>query len=644
MQFSISTALMGAMLSSFVLTGAMFYLSLRKFATAALRWWTLGFLFLFSAYVFMLADLQLKNQAAGFLGELCHTLFAIFVFVGAMRLSGRRLSYFLIGILIFSVLVWNVIGTVFNLDFFYWTAPLYFVSGALLIIASVSLMHRSVTRKRKSYILPAIGFFLWGIHKFDYPILRHSDWFPPYGFMISEFLALYLSIILMIMALNRQSERAINQTKRLQYFTEKDALTGIFNRRTLTTVVEKLIKNSNTVLLIAFLDLRNFHEINEGLGQKVGDKVLRLVAHRLTEMEQTNDITARVGGDEFAIVTQLPNEDYGQHTLPNRIRLCLETPLKINEHEIYVDATIGVAYYPRDGLSADEVLESAASALSDARLSGVRFRDFGELHSSDMRQRMNLRRDLHSGLIRNQFSLVYQPQIDLKTRTVYGVEALMRWNHPKYGNVSPAEFIPLAESSEFIIELGEWSLQKAISDIESLENDEFKLRLSVNLSAIQFKHAGLIDMAIRSLTNQKLKAEHIEFEITETTIVHDEQVVADIMSRLQDIGFRFAMDDFGTGYSSLSILKKLPFYLLKIDRTFITDLRLNTDAHSIVDAMIWMAHSLGLKVIAEGVETQDQLDILTNLNCDYVQGYFTGRPMKIQNLREFLLSQKTMTS
>ncbi len=626
MEFSLSTALLGATLSSLVLTGAMSYLAVRPDSTPALRWWTAGFALLFLRYVILIFRLYIDEDLSDVLSESLHVLSALIIFIGTWRMMGRRLPFWpptIIGIVSVS---WTVIAVYWVQDFLWLTLPLYLFAGSALTATGLVMYRQHRREPDQGYWLAAIGFFLWGLHKFDYPFLRPVEWFAPIGFMLSQFATMHLSVVLILIALNRQSRRAERQSHRVRYFSEHDLLTGLPNRRTLTTILDRTMKTSGAPLLVVFLDIRKFHEINEGLGQKIGDQVLRTVARRLYEAGQGYDLVARVGGDEFAIVLRASPEDEALTTLLRRITVDMESPIIIADQEIRISATVGVAYYPRDGQSAEEVMKSAATALNDARRSGVHFRDYGELQSGEMLERMNLRRDLFGALKREEFSLVYQPQFDLQTGQICGLEALMRWNHPHRGAVPPSVFVPIAESTEFILLLGEWVLDQALKDLARLNRAGFFPRLAVNLSAVQFKHAHLTQAILRFLDSAGIAPEALELEITESTVIHDERFVERVMDELHRLGLQFAIDDFGTGYSSLSVLRRLPFDRLKIDRSFVKDMATDDGVKNIVEAIIWMGHSLKLKVLAEGVETDDQLAILKGLGCDEAQGYLLGRP------------------
>lgn len=632
MDFSLSTALLGSLLSSLVLTGAMMYLASRPDATASLRWWTAGFALLFLRYALILLKPYIGETASDFLAESSHALSALIIFVGTARMMGRRLPFWPITLSGAAAVVWTAIAVYWIRDFFWLALPLYFFAGTVLCATGVVMFRQHRRERGQGYGLAAIGFFLWGLHKFDYPFLRPLEGFAPIGFMMSQLATMHLSVVLILIALNRQSRRAARQSDRVRYFSEHDLLTGLPSRRTLTTILDRAMKNSEAPLLVVFLDIRKFHEINEGLGQKIGDQVLRTVARRLYDTGQGHDIIARVGGDEFAIVVHSSPEEEALGALLRRITVDLESPIPIGEQEIRVDATIGVAYYPRDGRTAEEVMKNAGTALSDARRSGVRFRDFGELRSGEMLERMNLRRDLFGALKREEFFLVYQPQIDLATGQICGLEALMRWKHPQRGDIPPTVFVPLAESTEFILLLGEWVLDQALKDLARLEKAGFSLRLAVNLSAVQFKHEELTNAILRFLDSAGVSPDRLELEITESTVIHDERFVERVMDHLHRIGLQFAIDDFGTGYSSLSVLRRLPFDRLKIDRSFIQDVATDAGVKNIVEAIIWMAHSLNLKVLAEGVETDEQLTALKMLGCDEAQGYLLGRPVSLNLL------------
>ena len=644
--FSLPTAVFDAILSSLVLTivmGYLAYIGKDNSNRKALWWWTIGFsiwIFRFIAiYIQLLTNLQIMK----FISESVHIISVLALFVGSSYYIKRPISKALIIILSFSSVAWAAIGVYWLQDFFLLTAPLYFVSGVILIFTGFVIYRKRSKDSGLGAVVVAIAFTLWGLHKFDYPFLRSVEWFAPIGFSIGQILTMLLAVSLIMLALTYTTNKSNKQTRRLRYYTDYDILTGLPTRRTLINILSRTIAESQGQLLAIFLDLRNFHEINESLGSKVGDLVLRTVARRLFNFNHGQDIIARVGGDEFAVIARAnPYED--STNILRRIAVDIAAPIQYSTHELKVEATFGTAWFPRDANSAHQLIQSASTALSSARKENVHFRDYGELESKEILERMSLRRDLLGGLNKNEFSLVYQPQIDVRTNQVVGFEALLRWNHTTRGPISPTTFIPLAESSEFIIVLGEWVLQQALTDILALNNDNNSLRVAVNLSAIQFKQSDLTQTIAEKLKSTNVTPKQLELEITESLVLHDEEFVNNVMTQIGEQGVQFAIDDFGTGYSSLSILRRLPLDRLKIDRSFIQEIETDSALKNIVEAIIWMGQSLNLRILAEGVETEGQLELLKRLGCDEVQGYFTGKPMPFSLLTEWLTDRANQTS
>ncbi|MBW7858167.1 MAG: EAL domain-containing protein [Leptonema sp. (in: Bacteria)] len=636
--FSLPTAVFDAILSSLVLTIAMAYLAFlgRSYASnKALWWWTIGFAIWVLRFIAIYIYILTNSQFMEFVSEAVHILSALALFVGTSYYVKRPISKPLIITLSIGSVVWTAFGIYGYSNFYLLTIPLYFVSGIILIFTGVVIYRRHRKAGGISTTWVALAFILWGLHKFDYPFLRKVEWFAPIGFSIGQILTMLLTVSLIMLALIYKTNKSNKQAMRLRYYTDYDILTGLPTRRTLTNVLAKTIIESSASLLVIFLDLRNFHEINESLGSKAGDYVLRTVARRLYDFNHGQDIVARIGGDEFAIIIRAnPYED--STNIIRRIAVDIAAPIQYSSHQLKIEATIGTAWFPRDGHTAHQVIQSASTALSSARQEKVRFRDFGELESKEILERMNLRRDLLLGLNKNEFSLVYQPQIDVKTNHVVGVEALLRWTHSSRGSISPATFIPLAESSEFIVILGEWVLQQALTDIILLTEKSQSLRVAINLSAVQFKQSDLASTIADKLKSTKISPKQLELEITESLVLHDEEFVNDVMTQIGEDGVQFAIDDFGTGYSSLSILRRLPLDRLKIDRSFIQDIEKDSALRNIVEAIIWMGQSLNLRILAEGVETEGQLELLRRLGCDEVQGYFTGKPMPFADLITWL--------
>ncbi len=423
----------------------------------------------------------------------------------------------------------------------------------------------------------------------------------------------------------------------LAYF---DPLTGLANRTLLKDRIEHDLgqaKRHKTPLALLFLDLDHFKNINDSLGHAVGDELLVEVGRRLTGHLRAQDTLARLGGDEFVAV--LPDTDANGVThLAQSLLDLLAQPYSLTDHELNVTPSIGIALCPEDGQDFETLYRCADTAMYRAKQDGRNcFRFFThELQSSSIR-RLTLENALRRALERNQLYLHYQPQQCLRTQRVLGVEVLLRWQHPELGSVSPAEFIPIAESSGLILPIGEWVLRSAAEQVKTwIDSGLPEMMLAVNLSAVQFRQPQLLRTVTGILNETGLPAHCLELELTESVAMHDPLGAIATMDALHQQGIRMSVDDFGTGYSSLNYLKRFKVYKLKIDQSFVRDVPGDPEDALIVGAIINMAHSLGLTTIAEGVETAEQQQFLKDKGCDEIQGYLFSRPLPPQELERLL--------
>ncbi len=426
-----------------------------------------------------------------------------------------------------------------------------------------------------------------------------------------------------------------------------DSLTGLPNRKefhsSIVTAVQSCRSNRQHVSVM-MLDLDMFNRINSTLGYAIGDKLLRIVSLRIVEVLRNTDSVARLsdinavtsiyrlGGDEFGIL--LAGLDCTEFIgeIVNRIIASVTSQIDIQGHEIHLSCSTGISLFPDDGSSADTLLKNASTALYYAKLQGKNYYQFyDEKLNRDSLENLKLENDLRHAIERNQLDLHYQPKIDLVSGKVNSVEALLRWRHPEIGMIPPDEFIPVAEETGLITSLGYWVLETACRQIRQWQDAGYdQLSVAVNLSAIQFRQNDLLERIHSTLEETGICAHQLELEITESTIMDDIDTAAFTMRSLHSSGIRIAIDDFGTGYSSLSHLKRFPINTVKVDRSFIRDITTDPDDAVIVGAIITMAHSMGLRVIAEGVETQQQLDFLRTLQCDEVQGFLFSPPVPQQ--------------
>jgi len=386
---------------------------------------------------------------------------------------------------------------------------------------------------------------------------------------------------------------------------------------------------------VVFADLDNFKLINDSLGHNAGDVVLRTVAKRMTDSIRSTDSVVRMGGDEFVIVLadQLNSADAVSATL-ERMRAAIAQPIQVGEQSLRVSSSMGVATYPNDGKDPETLLRNADTAMYQAKgLGRDNFQFFTDTMNTQVQGTLSLREDLRSAVERAEFHLVYQPQVDLTSGAVFAVEALLRWQHPTRGMVPPGQFIPLAEESGLIVQLGDWVLREACRQAKAWQDGGLPpVGMCVNVSARQFRDKGWIDRVLSALHDSGLEPRYLELELTESLLMQDVDQAIAIMRELQAKGVQFAIDDFGTGYSSLSALKNFPVARLKIDRSFVRSLPENADDRGIAAAVISLGQKLNMRVIAEGVETKAQMDFLRANECDEIQGYYFSKPVGADEL------------
>ncbi|OUS31891.1 hypothetical protein A9Q99_02005 [Gammaproteobacteria bacterium 45_16_T64] len=430
--------------------------------------------------------------------------------------------------------------------------------------------------------------------------------------------------------------------RRLAYF---DALTGIPNRSLFNERLEKTIaqaSRNNTSAAVLFLDLDRFKPINDSFGHAAGDQLLTSVASRLQGCIREEDTVARMGGDEFAIVlSSLPSVEEAEEIViatANRIISSFVQPFLIEGREAFTSASLGVAVYPCDGASSDELLRNADMAMYSAKKLGKNnYQFYDQVLNAQAVERLFIENAMRKALVNDEFCMYFQPQYWLSNGVMSGVEALLRWHHPKFGTLSPAQFIELAEESDLIIPIGEWVFENVCSKIQEWRNDGVHLpRVAINVSAAQFKRRRFAEWAMAMIDKYQVPAGMLELEITETVLMEDIEHTIAVLNEFKTAGLRIAVDDFGTGYSSLSYLKKFPIDTLKIDRDFVKDIDNDEGGVELTHAVIAIAKSLGLGVIAEGVETREQLSYLGKHNCDEAQGHYLSPALSELDLLELV--------
>src|SRR5450830_423037 len=454
-----------------------------------------------------------------------------------------------------------------------------------------------------------------------------------------------------------ERKRTEEQIRRLAYC---DSLTGIPNRQAFLETLERELlrsKEHDKKFAVLFMDLDAFKRINDTLGHDVGDHLLKVVSERLRETIRPSDLVlraehefeasfggsnlARLGGDEFTIL--IPDLERVEDALnvAHRVKEAMRRPFMIEGHEIFVTASIGISLYPEDGEDCNSLLKYADTAMYHAKNCG---KNNAKLYSSsltmEIMSHVKMEVGLRKALQNNELYLLYQPQIDVPSTRIVGVEALIRWRHPERGIISPTEFIPLAEETGLIVPIGEWVLRTACNQAKAWQSDGGRaIRMAVNLSAKQFKDENLMQIVLSALADTGLDARLLELELTEGTLMDDARATMVTLEQLRGIGVYLSIDDFGTGYSSMNYLKRFDVRALKIDKSFIAGLPQDTENAAITRAIIAMAHGLKMVVVAEGVETDEQLLMLEEYGCDMAQGYFLGHPSPHDTITAMLARQ-----
>jgi len=429
--------------------------------------------------------------------------------------------------------------------------------------------------------------------------------------------------------------------KQLRHLATHDALTSLPNRILLDDRMSQCIEQAKRVgegFAVCVLDLDRFKHVNDSLGHRAGDELLKQVARRLQGVVRGADTVARIGGDEFVMILGQARSPEDAERVGSKIIEEMQEPVRIGELDVHIAASIGVAFYPGDGTTVETLYAHADAAMYCAKQRGG---SVVECYSSSMNaateNRVRYEADLHRALSLQQFELHYQPKVSALTKQMHSIEALIRWRHPVHGLVPPDQFIPLAEESGLIVSIGEWVLREACRQVRAWQDRGLPaMRVAVNVSALQFRRLDLVETVGRALSDAGVDARYLEIELTETALMTHPEESVEILERLSRMGVIVSVDDFGTGYSSMSYLRRFPIDKLKIDRSFINHLMTSADDASIVRAIISLAHGLRLKVIAEGVETAEQVACLQKLGCDQFQGFYFGRPVTAMAFEELM--------
>ncbi|MCF8168269.1 MAG: EAL domain-containing protein, partial [Rhodoferax sp.] len=429
--------------------------------------------------------------------------------------------------------------------------------------------------------------------------------------------------------------------EQIEFLANYDPLTQLPNHKLLqdrTRLALATAKRTGTQVVMMFVDIDRFQSINDSLGRPVGDQILQTLATRLTANLQSDDTVCRQGSDEFVLLLPNTHANAAAH-VASRLLALIQEPVPLDAgNEVSLTACIGIAIFPDNGSDFQTLSQCADAALLQAKRDGRdSFKFFTEQIQTDAKESLLVESHLRRALSRGEFVLYYQPQVDALSQQIIGAEALIRWQHPEWGLVSPARFISIAETSGQILAIGNWVMHTAAQQIAAWQRDGLPLvPVAVNLSALQFHQTGLCESVAAVLADSGLKPELLELELTESVAMEDSRFTLDQIGKLHAMGLKLSIDDFGTGYSSLSYLKRYQIDKLKIDQSFVRDLDLEQDDGAIVRAIVQMAHGLGFKTIAEGVETQHQIDFLRAQGCDELQGYFFGRPMPAEAFAQLL--------
>lgn len=459
------------------------------------------------------------------------------------------------------------------------------------------------------------------------------------GQVDSDLLARSLQFALARYKLQSQVLRRAEET--IHHLAYYDPLTSLPNRVLLMDRLNMALacaRRNKETLAVLFLDLDRFKVINDTLGHSTGDELLKVIAERLRSSVRESDAVARLGGDEFVLLLPGIKDTENTVKISYKILQLVRQPMRIGLQELNITTSIGIALYPNDGEDGDTLLKNADAAMYHAKEQGRNnYQVFTQVVYRKVHEQLVIESNVLRGLEREEFVLYYQPQVDLNTLRIVGMEALIRWQHPERGLLSPSEFIPLLERNGQIVPVGEWVLRATCAQSKAWQEAGFSsIRMAVNLSAIQIRQRNLVEVMRLLLKENGINPSYLELEVTESAIMEDVENSIYMLDKLRGLGISIALDDFGTGYSSLSYLRRFSINTLKIDASFVHDIPLHADDITLVTTIIIMAKSLKLKTIAEGVETIEQLEFLNSLKCDEVQGYFFSPPVPAEEAAKLL--------
>lgn len=473
-----------------------------------------------------------------------------------------------------------------------------------------------------------------GVSRFEYELTM------PDGSIYFEARVSHLKAHKQVVVIVRDITEQHKSAETIRQHAYFDALTLLPNRfLSLDRLSQMLIEaNRNTEkTAVLFLDLDDFKKVNDSLGHEVGDKLLVEAANRLSSAVRKEDTVGRLGGDEFIVLLRALSDNHNARDIAENLLNLFRDPFQIDGRELILTLSIGIAIYPENGDCASDLLRNADTAMYQAKALGRNTLSFFTKEMNViMLRRFDIEEQMHGALERDEFEVYYQPKFDIKNGSIIGAEALLRWHNPTLGNITPDEFIPIAEHTGLIVPIGQFVVKQSLRFLNEWQNNHKQdYTMAVNLSPRQFRDKELISFVKQSLSDANIAASSLEFEITEGVLMIGNSYIDGALVELHKLGIQLSMDDFGTGYSSLSYLRQYAFDVLKIDRSFINGITLNKEDCDLVKATIAMAHSLGLVVVAEGVEIYEQLALLDKLGCDFVQGYYFSRPVPAQELIDF---------
>ncbi len=523
-----------------------------------------------------------------------------------------------------------------------------FASAAAFALCGVAIRRF----RGAGFTVPAAAFIGYGALQFGEfvfimrGLLARTTPMPLLGVAIADLVGSVIVALAAVLAvLEDQREEAVAATSQVEHLAYYDTLTGLPNRTLFSDRLRVALAHAQRhhyKLAVLFLDVDRFRQINDSLGHTVGDRLLKTVATRIRGTIREEDTLARFGGDEFTVLIHIVGKIEDAGKIAQKVLESLKTPILVDEREFVVTCSLGISIYPIDGTDSETLIRNADTAMNRAKdLGGSSYQYYAAAMNHKALEALEVENGLRRALAQGEFLLYYQPLVDVATRSVYGLEALVRWQHPQFGLLRPDRFIPAAEQSGLIIPLGRWVLREACRQAAEWHHRGHRVVVAVNLSAKQFQDPDLLRQIGEALDGADLRPEFLELEITEGNAMQDVEKAIQILRQMKSLGVRIAIDDFGTGYSCLSYLKQFPIDSVKLDGSFVRDLAAPEDAQ-IALGVIALAHSLKLKVIAEGVETIGQLTFLRDHACDRLQGYLFSRPMPAANFDRFIRSKDAL--